>query len=143
MGEELQKQYEFQYGSEARNYYDAVPALPDRKIQERPLPNRYKKVDVVVAVQLSLCGILIFGCSFLYVHMYSSLTTAQSELKSIKNQIRDTKSTISYTQSKISETLNLEYIRQRASKELGMGEPLPYQIVYVQLPKQSYTIHDK
>jgi len=34
----------------------------------------------------------------------------------------------------------LEYIKQEAMKRLGMAEPQTYQIVYIDVPKQSYTV---
>lgn len=143
MGQGSQKRYSYQYGSEAKNYY-APATNPDwQEPRRKSAPSTHKKLDIKLISQLSLCGTVVFVCAFLYVHMYSSLITAQSELKSLKNEIRETKSSISYTKSKISEKLNLEYIKERASKELGMGEPLPYQIVYIDLPKQSYTIYDR
>ena len=53
------------------------------------------------------------------------------------------KSAISETQATISEKLNLDYIRERAANELSMREPLPHQIVYIELPEESYTSYEK
>lgn len=38
------------------------------------------------------------------------------------------------------EEIDLEYIKKEATERLNMSEPQPYQIVYIDVPKQSYTI---
>ena len=42
--------------------------------------------------------------------------------------------------SEISDTINLEYIEDRAINELGMTEPQSYQIRTITVPEQSYTV---
>lgn len=142
MAQNTQRQYPYQYGSEAPNYYQPLPR-PHIEPEHKPSREPKKKLDVVFGLKLSLCGMIVFACSFAYIHMYSSFVTKQTKLQFVKNEIRALKSSISFTESQISEKLNLDYIRDRASKELSMSEPLPHQIVYIQLPKQSYTLYDK
>ncbi|WP_069997550.1 hypothetical protein [Cellulosilyticum sp. I15G10I2] len=137
-----QTRYTYQYGSEAENYYQPLPR-PHVEPEYRPAVEPQKKIDVVFGLKLSLCGMTVFVCAFVYIHMYSTLITRQGQLQTVKNEIRALRSTISLTESQISEKLNLDYIKYRASRELGMSEPLPHQIVYIQLPKQSHTIYDK
>ncbi len=147
MGEGFGSKYRYEYGSTARAYYEAIPTSPSRLPEQRPRPQvrprTQPKTDRALVVKLSVCGFFVFTCTFMYVHLYSTLATAQAELKLVKNEIRETRSSISYTQSQISEKLNLDYIRQRASKELNMAEPLPHQIVYIELPEQSHTLYNK
>jgi len=42
--------------------------------------------------------------------------------------------------SKINDNTDLEYIEKEAKTRLNMTEPQPYQIVYIDVPKQSYTV---
>ncbi|MDR4022670.1 MAG: hypothetical protein Q3W84_02480, partial [Eubacteriales bacterium] len=42
--------------------------------------------------------------------------------------------------SEISDTINLDYIENRAVNELGMSEPQSYQIKTISVPEQSYTV---
>ncbi len=142
MGQSAQKRYSYQYGSEAKNYYQPIPR-PIIEPEYQPSVAPQKRTDVVFGLKLSLCGITIFACAFIYIYMYSSLITKQGQLQALKNDIREMKSAVSLTESQISEKLNLDHIRYRASNELGMSEPLPHQIVYIQLPKQSYTLYNQ
>ena len=42
-----------------------------------------------------------------------------------------------------SKLVDMDYIKQEATERLGMSEPQPYQVVYINVPKQSYTVqHD-
>ena len=34
----------------------------------------------------------------------------------------------------------MDYIKQEATERLGMSEPQSYQVVYIDVPKQSYTV---
>lgn len=138
----MSTQYNYQYGTEAENFYQTIPN-PQVSPKHRPLTHPKKKLDIIFGMQLSLCGITIFLCSLVYVHGYAQFITKQAQLKNIKTDIRTIKSSISLTESQISEKLNLDVIRDRASQELGMSEPLPHQIVYIQLPQTSYTIYDQ
>lgn len=140
MGKAVKRQYDYQYGSEAKEYYSAVPA-PSITPSPRPKTIPQRKLDVSFALQLSACGAVLFIGSFLYLNTYAAFNMKQVELKSTKTEIRKMNSTISLTEAKISEKLNLDYIRERAANELDMSEPLPHQIVYIELPKQSYTIY--
>ena len=36
--------------------------------------------------------------------------------------------------------LDMDYIRTEATERLGMSEPQSYQVVYIDVPKQSYTV---
>ncbi len=141
MPQSTQRKYLYQYGSEAENYYQTLPN-PRIEPEHRPSAKPHRKIDFVFGFKLSLCGMMVFICAFGYINMYSLLITKQGELQAVKSEIRELKSELSFTESKISERLNLDYIRDRASKEFGMSEPLPHQIVYIQLPKQSYTIYE-
>ncbi len=141
MGDKMGKIYGYQYGSEAHDYYEQAPLqIPSHTPSRRKKSRR--KIDIGFIVHISICSLLVFLGSFLYIHEYAQFSAGQKELRDIKNEIRNTKSTISFTEAKMSEKLNLDYIRERASKELGMSEPMAHQIVYIELPKDSYVVYD-
>lgn len=138
MASKTRRKYNYQYGSAARNYYEAVPTPVTPPSAKRKVVPK-KNLDIIFISKILACGIILFIGAFSYIHMYASFNMKQTELKRMKNEIRDLKSTISLTEAKMSEKLNLEVIRERASAELGMKEPSAHQIIYIELPKQSYT----
>lgn len=142
MAEQGKKKYNYQYESTARAYIELVeplkvptPSAPRRKTKVAPK----KKADVAFGVQMAVCGVFLFACSMLYINSYAMLRTKQSELNALKNEKIVVANAITKVEADITKKLDLEYIRQRATDELGMRKPLAHQIVYIQLPEKSYT----
>ena len=57
----------------------------------------------------------------------------RDELSQLKNENLN-------LQSEITDNTDLAYIEKEAKTRLSMTEPQPYQIVYIDVPKQSYTV---
>lgn len=145
MAERGKKKYSYQYESTARAYIDPLeplkvptPSEPKRKTKVAPK----KKTDIAFGVQMTICGVVLFTCSMLYINSYASLRTKQSELNALKNEKIAIANSITKVEAQITKKLDLEYIRQRAMDELGMRKPLAHQIIYIQLPEKSYTSYN-
>lgn len=146
MAKEERVKYNYQYDSVARAYAQPiepvripVPSDPKHKTKVAPKP----KVDVAFGVQISICGIVLFMCALMYVHSYSLLRAKQTQLNDLKEQKNDVANQITRVEAQMAKKLDLNEIRERAIKELGMQEPLPYQIVYIDIPKESHTTYQK
>lgn len=140
MAERRRQQY--QYGSEARDYYEVAPS---RKVEEQPIrrPKKHtKQANSAFMVQIVACSLVLFVAAGLYIHQYAVLGSKQKQIRALNEEMRQLKSTISLAQSKKSQKFDTEYIRERAVNELGMSDPLAHQIVYIELPKESYTVYD-
>ncbi len=142
MADNLRKNYQYQYDTAARDYYVAVP-MPEREGEKRTKVMPKKANDFAFAFKLFLCATVLFSSVFVYVSMYASLNMKQSELKQLKNDVREAKSNINEIESVIAAKLNLEHIQQVASTQLHMREPLPHQVVYIELPENSYTVYQE
>lgn len=135
--------YGYQYGSEALDYRTLNPVLPKEEVQPAPQVRKKEKPDVVFGLKMSVCWGLIFASTFIFVGLYAQLTTKQVALQSANEKLQKLQSSINSVQSVISSSLNLEDIQQLATTQLNMSEPLPYQVVYIQLPQTSYTVYTK
>lgn len=138
--------YRYQYGSEAYKYnIQAYPASHEE--QEQTLSRKHiqkqKKENLLFNIKMGICGVVLFGAAISFVYISAQLSIKQNELKTINTQLRDTKSAINSIQSTIASTLNLEYIQYMASTQLNMSEPLPHQVVYIELPKENYTVYNE
>ena len=138
--------YNYQYDSVARNYAQPmepvripVPSEPNQKTKVATKP----KVDLAFGMQVLICGGVLLALSLLYVQSYSQLRAKQIELNELKSQKIDIMNQMTQVESQMAKKLDLNQIRERAVNELGMQEPLPYQIVYIDLPKESYTTYKK
>ena len=142
--EEKEKYNSYQYDSVARAYAQPLEPVkipvtgnPRRKHKAAPAP----KVDIAFGVQVTLCGMVLFACSMIYIHSYSSLRARQNELNTLKTQKIAIANQITNVQAQMTKKLDLETIKKRAEKELGMQKPYAYQVVYLDLPEDSYTTY--
>lgn len=145
MAKQAKTKYNYQYDSTAKAYREPIeplkvpaPASP----KQRPTSKSKRKVDIAFGVQISVCVLILFVSSFMYINSYASLRTKQYELNQLKNEKIAVTNEITKIKAEMSKKLDLEYIRQRAVSELGMREPLAHQIVYIQLPEKSYTTYN-
>ena len=145
MAEQDRNKYNYQYDTTARAYVEPleplkvpIPSEPKRKTKAIPK----KKADVAFGIQMTMCGAILFACSILYINGYAMLRTKQNELNALKNEKIAVANAITKVEADITKKLDLEYIRQRATDELGMRKPLAHQIVYIQLPEKSYTSYN-
>ncbi|MGL4736836.1 MAG: hypothetical protein ACRCW2_05210 [Cellulosilyticaceae bacterium] len=149
MADKPRTSYGYQYGSGATKksaYVQAVPKQTPRYEEvplKRPRVTPYHKVDWAFGAKLVIGGGVLFIATFGFVHQCSKLASRQSQLKVMNAEIREVKSSINNTQSIIASSLNLDHIQELAATKLGMAEPLPHQIVYIELPKESYTVYNE
>ena len=139
------RKYNYQYGSSARAYAEEPlrQPLPTKEPEKKGKVKPRKRLDKALVMQLSLCGITIFASSFIYINSYATFRTSQNELIELKSGMIQVKSDINEVEAKIAAQLNLNNISERAESELGMKEPLPHQIVYFELPEESYTSYER
>lgn len=97
-----------------------------------------RRENIKFTVKIVTLGLIVFISSFSYVGLISNLNIKQKELKDLTRQILDTQSAISSIEAQISERYDLEDIKEKA-RLLGLEDPLPHQVVYIDLPKVSYT----
>ena len=84
---------------------------------------RENKVSFAKMVGVAI--MLFIGC-IAFMGMHVMVDQAEVSLRREKSKLED-----------------LKYIKQEATERLGMSEPQPYQVVYINVPKQSYTVqHD-
>ena len=92
-------------------------------------------------MKLTACGLVLFSAALSFVHLTSELSTKQRELRQVTSLVRETQSAINSVQAIIASNLDLEAIQKVAQEELGMAEPLAHQVVYLELPQESYTVY--
>lgn len=145
MAKEAKKKYNYQYDTTARAYVNQVAPLkvPQFEPPKKPKAAPKKKVDRAFAVQMSMCGAIIFACSFLYIGNYAQLRVKQNELKALKEEKIVVTDAITKARAQMTSKLDLTQIEQIAMNDLNMTKPLPHQIVYITLPEQSHTTYEQ
>ena len=83
--------------------------------------------------------VLFAGC-IAFMGMNVIVHNAEVSLRQQKAELEDLKSVNAILEAELTEQLDMDYIRQEATERLGMSEPQPYQVVHIDVPKQSYTV---
>lgn len=108
-----------------------------KKIAMEGRANRAYSIKIVLVLSVFFCGTLAFMWS-------SAMVTAQrEETQKYKDKLADLKSQNALLAIDVAEQMDLDTVKQIATEKLGMVEPQPYQIQYIDVPEQSYTIHYK
>ncbi len=98
---------------------------------------RERRVSSVKMIGIAL--VLFVGC-IAFMGMNVVVANEEITLRKQKSELSDLKSANAILEAELTEQLDMDYIKQEATERLGMAEPQPYQIVYIDVPKQSYTV---
>lgn len=88
---------------------------------------------------IAMALVLFAGC-IAFMGMHVVVDHAEVSLRRQKSTLEDLKSANAILEAELTEQLDMDYIKQEATERLGMSEPQPYQVVYIDVPKQSYTV---
>ena len=88
---------------------------------------------------LGVALVLFIGC-IAFMGMHVVVDNAEVSLRRQKSTLEDLKSANAILEAELTERLDMDYIKQEATERLGMSEPQSYQVVYIDVPKQSYTV---
>ena len=83
--------------------------------------------------------VLFVGC-LAFMGMHVLVDNAEVSLRRQKAELETLKSSNAILEAELTEQLDMDYIRTEATERLGMSEPQSYQVVYIDVPKQSYTV---
>ncbi len=110
---------------------------PQPKLHEIRAERREQKLHILYVCAVML--LVFVGC---ITFMGANVIVAKQEMqiRKQKNELSAIKAQNATLEAELAEQIDLEYIKQEAMKRLGMAEPQPYQVVYIDVPKQSYTI---
>jgi len=97
-----------------------------------------KKARVSLTAAISL--LIVFVGALGIVLMTASISNSSKALNAVNNNVKTEQDTIASLQSQLTLTMNLADIEDYAVNKLGMARPKPYQIIHIQVPKQSYVV---
>ena len=83
--------------------------------------------------------VLFIGC-IAFMGMNVLVDNAEVSLRQQKSELESLKSANAILEAELTEQLDMDFIKTEATERLGMSEPQSYQVVYIDVPKQSYTV---
>lgn len=158
-----QKQY-YNYGSEAYKYYPEVEygrrkkrnsrverKRTERKDYEKKLKNKTKIVrkqkthyEFVKGRTANFKVYFSIGTLFtffaIFICMFAINNRKEAEINSNLMELKKLEESNAYLQTEMTKNIKLEEVEKIAKTKLNMQKPAPHQIVYINIPKQSYTV---
>jgi len=82
----------------------------------------------------------LFVFFLVFVCMFAVNNKKENEINSNIAELKKLEQSNSVLQTEVNKNVNLEEIEKIAKTKLNMQKPAPHQIVYINIPKQSYTV---
>lgn len=151
----------YNYGSEAYEYYPEVEygrklrgrskSRTQRRVEKRSSSTKLKKAVKHITryeyIKSSTGNFKIYfsiATFFLFVIMFVGIfainTKKEAEIVANTEELKKLEANNSILQNEITKNINLEEIEKIAKNKLNMQKPEAHQIVYINIPKQSYTV---
>lgn len=109
--------------------------------QEVAMRNRERALKIDWKYTIFLCGAVLavlLSC-VLYLSLQTELTQKNSDISSLRSELNTLTDANSATQERINDAIDLEYVKEYATKNLGMGYPTKDQIIKYKSSSDDYV----
>lgn len=146
------KQYDDAYYDFDYSHYNMRRKRPRTGIKKQKSPRRAyvetkKKITYKTALnektfhslRIYFAILVVFVFSMLVVSSNAMFTEQKQLISSLRMELKEIQDNNTNLKIELTQSIDNEAIEALASAKLGMQKPAPYQIVYIDVPKQSYT----
>lgn len=112
----------------------------ERRREEEHLAKQEARESRIVSVKMIAMAVVLFVGCIAFMGMNVMVDHAEVSLRQQKNELENLRSANAILEAEMAEQLDMNYIKTEATERLGMSEPQSYQVVYIDVPKQSYTV---
>lgn len=128
--------------------YETLPQYytneDDNTKKERILQAKREKAerlrDRVISFKFAVAVAFVFSCCILIMSSYAKVVEKRQQISVLKSELSIIQSENNALSAEIAEQVNLDVIEKEAVERLGMAKPQQYQIIYIDVPEQSYTV---
>lgn len=123
-----------------REYYEPrrKQSIERRKKAKR---NKIKIVNeaTVHSAKIYVPLVIIFAFAVSVVMSNARVIEQKATIAQLKDELKQVQEDNNNIETELTKNINMEEVEKQASQRLGMQKPASYQIVYIDVPKQSYT----
>ena len=112
----------------------------ERRKEEARTEKAEARENRIASVKMIAVALVLFIGCIAFMGMNVLVDHAEVSLRHQKNDLDNLKAANAILEAEMAEQLDMDYIKQEATERLGMNEPQSYQVVYIDVPKQSYTV---
>lgn len=114
--------------------------MEERRKKRIKMERAEARLNAKQLVMLAASAVIFCAGCIVSIIGVSSVAEMRYSIQQLRNDLSTIQNENIVLSSEISDTINLEYIEDRAINELGMTEPQSYQIRTITVPEQSYTV---
>lgn len=141
---ERKREYKNSY-SDGNVAYEIAPSYQPQTEGQTKNPKSVKKREhhsvaffhyfkLIVSVFVVFAGCLLIMVSF------ATVTQQRVQNQKLKEELSAIQNENNSEEAELINQINLDYVAKQAKERLGMSEPQSYQVIYIDVPKQSYTV---
>ena len=130
----------YDYDYDRREIYEGEDKRKANSIKLKREALAEKKAGRAHGLKLICALMFVFSGCIVTMASYAAVDGQRVSNNALKTELSTLKNQNSELQAKIADETDLTYIEQEARGRLGMTEPQPYQLVYISVPQQSYTV---
>jgi len=112
----------------------------ERRKEEARTEKAEARENRIASVKMIAVALVLFIGCIAFMGMNVLVDNAEVSLRQQKNDLDNLKAANAILEAEMAEQLDMDYIKTEATERLGMSEPQSYQVVYIDVPKQSYTV---
>lgn len=114
---------------------------PKKKVSHQVKRNRKKalRVSKRYVVFLSMAALLALVVCVNYIQLQSRLTSRSKNISALQEELSDLKEENNTKYNSVMDSVNLEEVRKKAQKDLGMVYASPDQVVEYESPSSDYV----
>lgn len=112
----------------------------ERRREEARVEQAEAKERRISSIKMIAVILVLFAGCIAFMGMNVLVDQASVSLRKQKSELESLHSANAILEAELTEQLDMDYIKTEATERLGMSEPQPYQVVYIDVPKQSYTV---
>lgn len=89
-------------------------------------------------VYFTIVSVFLFSMAILSIYAYN--TELKININQLTSELKEVQENNNYLQAELSKNIDLDKVQKIATTKLGMQKPGTHQIIYINVPKQSYTV---
>jgi cell division protein FtsB len=137
-----------EYYKDYSRYYVGGSAAPkidfeksyEEKVKVAPKVNLRRKQLVALQLKMMSFMVISFMCAGILVFQHSAMAYNRAQINTKEKAIAELEDRIDSIKTDIAESVDAKYVEKRAVEKLGMVRPKKHQIVYIEVPKESYVV---
>lgn len=99
-----------------------------------------KREHLIGKLKLFASISVVFAGTIILMISYAEVSEMRYRISNLKEERSQLESQNVALEAEITEQISLSYVETEATTRLGMSEPQSYQIVYIDVPKENYTV---